>query len=197
MTASALFHCTESLRLHFFSPPQFLSHSLFLSLALSLSLHQWVPQILFARSKWLCVQRQRKKECVGDRDAGESGRWGGGRIEQRRAVVMSHLLQADRMAEESWHVPHGGRRMGRKLNVWEGRKGFFNQSAPFICERRTSCRVFRHESRSDTEREHDSNSVQFETEPCGKQKERGKPQMLFESCMENLCTTCVCGFRTI
>lgn len=31
---------------------------------------------------------------------------GGGGTEWRRAVVMSHLLRADRMATESWHVPH-------------------------------------------------------------------------------------------
>ena len=52
----------------------------------------------------VCAELERKKECVGDRDAGESERWGGA-AECRRAVVMSHLLQADRMAEESWHVP--------------------------------------------------------------------------------------------
>lgn len=58
-----------------------------------------------------CVSRaERKMECVGDRDAGESERkrwWGqGGGAEQRQAVVMSHLLQAGRMAAECWHVPH-------------------------------------------------------------------------------------------
>lgn len=49
---------------------------------------------------------------------------GGGGAEWRRAVVMSHLLQADRMAEESCHVPHGReeaedgentKRVGRKM----------------------------------------------------------------------------------
>lgn len=54
----------------------------------------------------VCAEAERKKECVGDRDAGESGRcvWVRGGL-QRGAVVMSHLLHADRMAARGWHVP--------------------------------------------------------------------------------------------
>lgn len=79
--------------LHIFSSP----HPL-------ISLSWWVSQILFARSKWLCVQRQRERRNVWETEMLESQRDGGG-AEWSRAVVMSHLLQADRMAEESWHVP--------------------------------------------------------------------------------------------
>lgn len=85
----------------------------------------------------VCAEAERKKECVGDRDAGESERWRGGGAEWRRAVVMSHLLQADRMAEESCHVPHGReeaedgentKRVGRKMLF------FFLSKHTFICE---------------------------------------------------------------
>lgn len=69
----------------------------------------------------VCAEAERKKECVGDRDAGESERWWGGggeggAAEWRRAMVMSHLLQADRTAEESCHVlrGEGGWGMGTK-----------------------------------------------------------------------------------
>lgn len=43
-----------------------------------------------------------------------------GGAEWRRVVVMSHLLQADRMAEESWHVSHS-REEGEKTKC-VGRK---------------------------------------------------------------------------
>lgn len=70
----------------------------------------------------------------------EMGDGGGGGAEWRRAVVMSHLLRADRMAEESWHVPQprGGGREGEYV----GRKKIhFLSKHTFIrgrCARRKS-----------------------------------------------------------
>lgn len=42
---------------------------------------------------------------------------------------MSHLLQADRMAEERWHVPHGGE---GKLNVWEVERDRYQSALLFM-----------------------------------------------------------------
>lgn len=67
------------------------------------------------------------------RDGGERGV-----AEWRRAVVMSHLLRADRMATESWHVPHSHEKGVGELNAWEGKKDFVSKHT-FICE---GCAVF-------------------------------------------------------
>lgn len=122
VTPSALSHWTEKPASLSFSP-QF---SCFFSFP-RLSLFYWGSQILFARSKWLCVQRQRERRNAWetDRDAGGVGEffffcWGG-QAEWRWAVVMSHLLQADRMARESWHVPPSWKQgEDRETSKWGG-----------------------------------------------------------------------------
>lgn len=77
---------------------------------------------LLDRSKWL---RQRERRNVWETEMLESQRDGEGGGGQSGAVVMSHLLQADRMAEESWHVPHtqeeGGGRGDSQMRMKEKR----------------------------------------------------------------------------
>ena len=86
-----------------------------------------------------CVCRGREKEGMRGRQRCWGVREMEGGAEWRRAVVMSHLLQADRMAEESCHVPHSReeaedgentKRVGRKMFFC-----FFSLSKhTFICE---------------------------------------------------------------
>lgn len=73
-----------------------------------------------------CVCRGREKEGMRGRQTemlGESEKFflGGAGAEWRWAVVMSHLLQADRMARESWHVPPSWKQgEDRETSKWGG-----------------------------------------------------------------------------
>lgn len=91
VTPSALSHCTEKPASLSFSPQFFCFFSF-----PRLSLFYWGSQILFARSKWLCVQRQRERRNAWetDRDAGGVGEFffffvGGGRVEMSCSDVTS------------------------------------------------------------------------------------------------------------
>lgn len=43
----------------------------------------------------VCAEAERKKECVGDRDAGESWRWGGYGVEMSCSDVTSAVSRPD------------------------------------------------------------------------------------------------------
>lgn len=100
------------------------------------SLHLLLPFIASSvyptESHRSCLPDQNGCVCRGREKEGMRGRqrcWGvremrRGAAEWRRAVVMSHLLQADRTAKEklAWATEPGGEgRWGQTRNAWEGK----------------------------------------------------------------------------
>lgn len=119
--------------LHWKPVPRFLLH---FSLSPPLSLPSWVSQILFVRSKWLCVQRQGEKEGMRGRLemlGSQSQRWGG-RGGCRMETSCSDVTSAAGRQDGRGKLPCAERRgrTGRKLNVWEGKNDFLSRHA-FVC----------------------------------------------------------------
>lgn len=76
----------------------------------------------------VCAEAERKKECVGDRDAGESERWGGGcRGETCYSDVTSAAGRQDGRGKLACATAGRRGRIGRRLNVWEGKNDFLSK----------------------------------------------------------------------
>lgn len=168
-------------------PVQLFTSSLLLVLS-SLYLSESLRSCLLNQNGCVCRGREKEGMRGRQRDAGESERWGGGgyRAEMSCSDVTSAVSRQD---AAMCHTHERRGRMGRKLNVWQGKKKFLSKRS-FIC---ASCSVFKTWKPGGCAEVEGDGGAQIETELCWKQKKVwGQMQSCLKASVQYLCATCKC-----
>lgn len=115
----------------------------------------------------VCAEAGRKKECVGDKRCWGVREMGGGgyRAEMSCSDVTSAVSRQD---AAMCHTDERRGTMGRKLNVWQGKKSFSIKVQLYLCE--LQCHYDMKVWGCEEEGEGDGRA-QIKTELCWKQKE--------------------------